>query len=116
MYQIQMFGQLKDAYKTGYEKGARIQSIGSEINKIILPVLALIGGVIILFVGFMFLPLVAVFQANALASGSSGDPNLTGADRTTASFGLTIYVMLILVSALGMIIASLFGLFKQFKG
>lgn len=88
--------------------------MGATISAILPALLAVALGFAILLIGMILAPILFSQQTALLASGSSGDPNLTGNDRNVAGNIGTFFLIIIIMVAITIMIIPIVALAKMF--
>ena len=88
--------------------------MGSAIQSMIPALLAIALGFAILLIGMILAPLLFAQQTALLATGSSGDPNLTGSDRTVAGNIGTFFLLIILMTGVTLMIIPIIAIARSF--
>jgi len=86
----------------------------ATVSGILPALLAVALGFAILLIGMILAPILFAQQSTLLATGSSGDPNLTGNDRQVAGNIGTFFLIIIIMVAISIMIIPIVGLAKQF--
>lgn len=94
----------------------RAVAMGATINSILPALLAVALGFAILLIGIILAPILFSQQTQLLATGSSGDPNLSAQDRQVAGNIGTFFLIVIIMTAIAIMIIPIIGLAKQFGG
>ncbi len=94
----------------------RAVAMGATINSILPALLAVALGFAILLIGIILAPILFSQQTQLLATGSSGDPNLSAQDRQVAGNIGTFFLIVIIMTAIAIMIIPIIGLARQFGG
>jgi len=90
--------------------------MGATINSILPALLAVALGFAILLIGIILAPILFSQQTQLLATGASGDPNLSAQDRQVAGNIGTFFLIVIIMTAIAIMIIPIIGLARQFGG
>jgi len=90
--------------------------MGQTISSILPALLAVALGFAILLIGIILAPILFSQQTQLLATGSSGDPNLSSQDRQVAGNIGTFFLIVIIMTAIAIMIIPIIGLARQFGG
>lgn len=91
-------------------------AMGATISGILPALIAVALGFAILLIGMILAPILFVQQTSLLATGSSGDPNLTGNDRNVAGNIGTFFLIIIIMTAISIMIIPIISLARMFGG
>lgn len=89
-------------------------AMGATVSGILPALLAVALGFAILLIGMILAPILFLQQTSLLATGSSGDPNLSASDRSVAGNIGTFFLIIIIMVAISIMIIPIVGLAKQF--
>ncbi len=92
----------------------RAVAMGATISSILPALLAVALGFAILLIGIILAPILFASQTQLLATGSSGDPNLSAQDRQVAGNIGTFFLIIIIMVAITIMIIPIVGLAKSF--
>lgn len=88
--------------------------MGATVSGILPALLAVALGFAILLIGMILAPILFLQQSSLLATGASGDPNLSASDRSVAGNIGTFFLIIIIMVAISIMIIPIVGLAKQF--
>ena len=92
----------------------RTVAMGTTVQSILPALLAVALGFAILLIGIILAPILFSQQTQLLATGSSGDPNLSSQDRQVAGNIGTFFLIVIIMTAITIMIIPIVGLAKSF--